>query len=196
MNKKNHRRKNTQKQTSLFKSILFSFFIKTLIVIALFLGSMIYIKSSNSNKIKFKNVVYKTTLSFAKIYNVYNKYLGDVIPFKNNTNKTVKVMEISNIEYSNIIKEKKGFLLSVNSNNIPAIKSGIVIEKKKSENYNTIIKIQDKDGINITYGCIGNLSVSLYDYVKKGDVIGNTTNNKLYLIFEKDGKYLSYEEFL
>ena len=87
-------------------------------------------------------------------------------------------------------------MLSVASNySIFAIKSGIVIKKGKKDNYKTMITIQDKNGLNITYGCLDDVNVELYDYVEKGEVLG-ICDKQLYLIFEKDNKYLSYEEYL
>ena len=58
-------------------SFLFKIFIKTLIVVVIFLGSLIYIRQSDDNKTRFKNIVYNNSLSFAKIYSIYNKYLGE-----------------------------------------------------------------------------------------------------------------------
>lgn len=175
---------------------LFSILIKTLIVIVLFLGSLIFIRQSDKNKNLFKKVVYNNSLSFAKIYSLYNRYLGDALPFKNTFKETTKVVSNEKITYSNIEKENNGYMLSVSSDfTLSALKSGIVIEKKKNEKYNNIIKIQDKEGLNITYGCLDEVEVDLYDYVDKGELLGKTTG-KLYMIFEKNGKYLSYDEYL
>lgn len=175
---------------------LFSILIKTLIVVVLFLGSLIFIRQSDKNKNLFKKVVYNNSLSFAKIYSLYNRYLGDALPFKNTFKETTKVVSNEKITYSNIEKENNGYMLSVSSDfTLSALKSGIVIEKKKNEKYNNIIKIQDKEGLNITYGCLYEVEVDLYDYVDKGELLGKTTG-KLYMIFEKNGKYLSYDEYL
>lgn len=179
-----------------FSNFLFKMLIKSLIVIILFLGSLIFIKQSDSNKNWFEKVVYNNSLSFAKIYSIYNKYLGDVIPFKNTMEDQTKVVSDEKITYSDIKKENNGYMLTVsNEYVVSSIKSGIVIEKKEDETYNNIIKVQDKDGLNISYGCLDEVEVELYDYVEKGELLGKT-NGKLYLIFEKDEKYLSYEEYL
>lgn len=178
------------------KRFLFSIIIKTLIVIALFLGSLIFIRSSDKNKEWFKTNVYNNSLSFAKIYSLYNKYLGDALPFKNTFKDNTKVVSSEKMVYSKIEKENDGYVLTVSDEFLAnSIKSGIVIEKKKNETYKNIIKIQDKDGLNITYGFLDEVEVDLYDYVEKGEILGKTSK-KLYLIFEKDGKYLSYEGYL
>lgn len=194
--KKLKKENNDNESSGFFKRFLFSTLIKTLIVIVLFLGSLIYIRQSDDNKDNFKNVVYNNSLSFAKIYSLYNKYLGDVIPFKNAFKDNTKLVSSDKITYSNITKESNGYILDVSSDYaLSSISSGIVVEKKKSDNYGNLIKVQDKEGLNVTYGMLSDINVDLYDYVEKGEIIGKA-NKKLYLIFEKDGKYLSYEKYL
>lgn len=194
--KKMKKEKNEDEDESFLSRFLFSIFIKTLIVVILFLGSLIYVKQSDKNKALFKRIVYNNSLSFAKIYNIYNKYLGDALPFKNTFKDNTKLVSEEKITYSDIKKENKGYVLTVLSDfTLSSIKSGIVIEKKKDKKYGNIIKIQDKNGLNITYGFLSESDVKLYDYVEKGEILGKASK-KLYLIFEKDGKYLSYEEYL
>ena len=195
-NKINKVKATDEKNNSFLKKIIFSTTVKILIVIILFLSSLIYIKQSDKNKKNYEKIVYNNSLSFAKIYNVYKQYLGDVIPFKNTMKDDAKFVSSEKITYSNIKKENNGYMLTVSNEFVlSSIKSGIVVEKKENETYNNIIKIQDKDGLNITYGCLNNLNVKLYDYVEKGEILGSA-DKKLYLIFEKDDKYLSYEEYI
>lgn len=187
---------NKDKKESALSSFLFRALIKSLIIIVIFLASLIFIRQSDSNKNWFKKVVYNNSLSFAKIYSVYNKYLGDALPFKNIFKDNTKVVSDDKITYREIIKEADGYILMVSNDfMLSSLKSGIVIEKKQDETYNNVIKIQDKNGLNITYGYLEEVEVDLYDYVEKGELLGKTSG-KLYLIFEKDGKYLSYEEYL
>ncbi len=186
----------TKKANKFINKFLFSILVKCLIVIVLFLSTLIYIKQDNKNKENVKKIVYQNSLSFAKIYNVYKKYLGDVIPFKNNFKNEIKKVSNEKIVYESIKKENNGYILLVSNNyTVSSIKSGIVIEVKKDDKYNNMIKIQDKDGLNITYGYLTNIDIKLYDYVEKGQILG-TCDNNLYLIFEKNNKYLSYEEYL
>ncbi len=190
------KKKESKENNNVLKSFLFKIIIKSLIIIVIFLASLIFIKQSDENKAVFKKVVYNNSLSFAKIYNVYNKYLGDALPFKNIFKDNTKVVSNDKITYSEIKKENNGYVLTVPKEFVTSsLKSGIVIEKKKNETYDNIIKIQDKDGLNITYGCLDEVEVDLYDYVEKGEILGKT-NGKLYLMFQKDGKYLSYEKYL
>lgn len=195
-NKKLKRENKKDNKDSMLSRFFFSVLIKSLIVIVLFLGSLIFIRQSDKNKDWFKRVVYNNSLSFAKIYNIYNKFLGDALPFKNIFKDNTKVVSNEKMTYSNVKKENKGYVLDVSGDfTLFAVKSGIVVEKKKDKKYGNVIKIQDKNGLNITYGFLTDVEIKLYDYVEKGEILGRA-NNKLYLMFEKDGKYLSYEEYL
>lgn len=188
--------KKEVKKRSFTSKFLYSILVKSLIVVVLFLASLIYIKQSDKNKNNFKNIVYNNSLSFAKIYNVYKKYLGDVIPFKNIFKDNTKLVSNEKLTYNSISKKDNGYILSVSNNyTISSISSGIVIEKKEDSNYINIVTVQDKNGLNITYGILNNINVKLYDYVEKGEIIGQASD-KLYLSFKKDNKYLSYEEVL
>ena len=194
INKKN--KKKNESENKFLPNFLYSVLIKTLIVIVLFLSSMIYIKQSDKNKEKFKNIVYNNSLSFAKIYDVYQKYLGDVIPFKNIFKDNTKLVSSEKINYESIEKKDNGYILNVTEEyTLFSLRSGIVIKIEENDEYKNIITIQDKTGLNITYGLLNNVNVKLYDYVEKGEILG-ICDKKLYLEFKKDDKYLSYEEYL
>ena len=36
----------------------------------------------------------------------------------------------------------------------------------------------------------------MYDYVKKGDLVGEVKGNTMYLLFEKNGKFLDYKKYI
>ena len=195
-NKKLKKEKKDDDNKSTLSKFLFTILIKSLIVVLLFLSSMIFIRQNDKNKKIFREKVYNNSLSFAKIYNLYSKYLGDALPFKDTIKDDTKKVSNEKITYSSIKKEGDDYLLAVPSNyTLQSIKSGIVIEVKKDDKYKNIVKIQDKSGVNITYKNLSEVEVKLYDYVEKGEILGSVSN-KLYINFEKDGKYLSYEKYL
>lgn len=195
-NKKLKKEKKDDDNKSTLSKFLFTILIKSLIVVLLFLLSMIFIRQNDKNKKIFKEKVYNNSLSFAKIYNLYSKYLGDALPFKDIIKDDTKKVSNEKITYSSIKKEGDDYLLVVPSNyTLQSIKSGIVIEVKKDDKYKNIVKIQDKSGVNITYKNLNEVEVKLYDYVEKGEILGSISD-KLYINFEKDGKYLSYEKYL
>ena len=195
-NKKLKKEKKDDENKNTLSRFLFTILIKSLIVVLLFLSSMIFIRQNDKNKRMFKEKVYNNSLSFAKIYNLYSKYLGDALPFKDTIKDDTKKVSNEKITYSSIKKEGDGYLLEIPSNyTLQSIKSGIVIEVKKDDKYKNIVKIQDKSGVNITYKNLNEVEVKLYDYVEKGEILGSVSN-KLYINFEKDGKYLSYQKYL
>lgn len=195
-NKKLKKEKKDDDNKNTLSKFLFTILIKSLIVVLLFLSSMIFIRQNDKNKKIFKEKVYSNSLSFAKIYNLYSKYLGDALPFKDTIKDDTKKVSNEKITYSSIKKVGDDYLLVVPSNyTLQSIKSGIVIEVKKDDKYKNIVKIQDKSGVNITYKNLNEVEVKLYDYVEKGEILGSTSD-KLYINFEKDGKYLSYEKYL
>lgn len=195
-NKKLKKEKKDDDNKSTLSKFLFTILIKSLIVVLLFLSSMIFIRQNDKNKKIFKEKVYNNSLSFAKIYNLYSNYLGDALPFKDTIKDDTKKVSNEKITYSSIKEEGDDYLLVVPSNyTLQSIKSGIVIEVKKDDKYKNIVKIQDKSGVNITYKNLNEVEVKLYDYVEKGEILGSTSD-KLYINFEKDGKYLSYEKYL
>jgi hypothetical protein len=167
-----------------------------MILTVIFLGSLIYTKSSVSNKQSFYDVVFKDNLSFAVINNFYNKYLGGILPFKDiiKDNKPVFKEKLTYKE-ANIYKD--GVALSVDKEYlVPVLNSGIVIFVGEKEDYGKTIIIEQTNGIDVWYCNIDNLNVKLYDYVEDGSLIGETISDKLYLVFKKDGKALDYKKYI
>ena len=38
--------------------------------------------------------------------------------------------------------------------------------------------------------------IKLYDYIEKGNMLGSTKDNVLYLVFQKGGKFLDYKKYI
>ena len=79
---------------------------------------------------------------------------------------------------------------------VSPFKSGIVVYIGEKENYGNTIIIQGMDGIDYWYGNVEDINVKLYDYIEANTVIANTTDNKLYVLFMKNGEVLDFEEFI
>ena len=170
------------------------FFMKLLISIVITLIILILIKSSSNFKNNFYKYTFSDNISFTKLKQVYNKYIGD----SNIFDKVVKTTTVFNEEltYNNAEKYLDGVKLSIDNNYlVPINESGIVVFIGNKENYGNTVIIQRIDGIDEWYGNIENINVKLYDYVKKGDLLGES-NNELYLVYKKDGNILNYEEYL
>ncbi len=170
------------------------FFIKLLISIVITLIILILIKSSSNFKNEFYKQVFSNNISFTKLKNVYNKYLGsfDIL------DGVIKEEAVFNekLSYESSEKYLDGVKLSVGVNYlVPISESGIVVFIGEKENYGNTVIIQRIDGVDEWYGNIENINVKLYDYVSKGELLGEANNN-LYLVYKKDGNILNYEEYL
>ena len=176
------------------KKILINLLSKTLITVVLMLLALIFIKASKSFKTGFYKQVYGTNFSFSKINNLYNKYIGklDIV----DKVATTEAVFNEKLVYKKKEKYKDGVKLLVGSNYlVPIQESGIVVFIGKKEDYGNVVIIQRLDGVDQWYGNISNTDLKLYDYVKKGELLGEV-DNTLYLVYRKNGKSLNYEEYI
>ncbi len=177
------------------KKLVFSYLNKTLIVIALFLGVLITVKIKPSFKEAIKKHLYDDNLSFATFNSFYDKYLGGVLPFKKSDG--TKTVFNEKLEYKEVSLYKDGCKLKVSTNYlVPLLESGIVVFIGDKELYGKTVIVQQVDGVEVWYGNINVSDIELYDYVDKGDLIGEAKDDTLYLVFQKDGKFLDYKEYL
>lgn len=170
------------------------FFVKLLVSIIIMLVILIIIKSSSDFKNNFYKQVYNKNLSFVKVKNIYNKYIGNSTLFDN----IIKTETVFNekLVYNSSETHLDGVRLLVGSHYlVPISESGIVVFIGEKEGYGNTIIIQRVDGIDEWYGNIENVNVKLYDYVTKGELLGEVTE-ELYLVYKKDGNILNYEEYI
>lgn len=175
---------------------LTKYIIKLMVLSILFLGALIFTKTSTSNKQLFYNITLKDNISFAVINNFYNKYLGGILPFKDivKDNKPVFKEKLTFSE-SNIYKD--GVKLTVSKSYlVPSLNSGIVVFIGEKEEYGKTVIIQQTDGVDAWYSNIDNLSIKMYDYVESGSFLGETIDDELYLVFKKEGKVIDYKEYI
>ena len=79
---------------------------------------------------------------------------------------------------------------------IPTLESGVIVFIGEKEEYGKTIIIEQINGIEVFYANIEPINLKLYDYIEKGSLLGEAKNNKLYLVFSKDGKYLNYKDYI
>ena len=179
---------------NLVKNVVINFILKTLLVTLITLVLLIVMKSSTKFKTMYYEYVYERSITFTRFNNLYNKYFKDL-----NLNKiktSTKAVSSEKLSYNKVTKYKDGAKLLVSNNyTVPALESGIVVFIGDKEDYGKVIIIQQINGIDLLYGNIDNTNYKLYDYVKKGDILG-ISNNYLYLVYKKDGKVLDYEKYL
>ena len=92
---------------------------------------------------------------------------------------------------------KDGVKLEVESGYlIPAIESGIVVYEGEKEGYGYTVIVEQINGINVWYSNINPKDIKMYDYINKGDLIGEAKDKKIYLLFEQKGKFLDYKKYI
>ena len=169
---------------------------KILLSIIFLLISMIYI-SNPSNKELYNKYFFTDSISFAKINDWYQKRFGSIIPLEDVTvENNMKVFNES-LEYDDIKDYLNSKLFIVKDNYmVPVLESGVVVYIGDKESYGNTCIIQGIDGVDIWYSNIDTSNINLYDYIKKGSLIGPVIDNKLYLSFMKDSEFISYEKYI
>ena len=173
-----------------------SLILRSLTVIVLFLILAILSKSSETYKDTIVTNLYEKNISFTKIKNLYNKYLGGIVPLDKVTPDVTPVFN-EQLEYTNKSIYYDGVKLEViDKYLVPIIEEGMVVYIGEKENYGNVVIIEGVDGIDIWYGNMETTTVELYDYVEKSTYLGQTKDNYLFLAYSKDGKFLDYKEYL
>lgn len=162
---------------------------KFLFTIIVFLLGMISTKVNETLKPTLNKLLFEDSINFIKTRNIYNKYFNN----KLEENKPVQAEKISYIKEE---KTETGVKLTVNDDYVvPCIEDGIIVYIGTKNNLNTII-IEQVDGIKTTYSNIDITNYKLYDFIEKGEIIGNVINNEIYLSQEKEGVYIDYKKYI
>lgn len=171
-------------------------FTRVLLSIILFLATSIFINYSDANLLLYKKNLYNKSFDFAYVNNLYDKYLGGIIPFKKVLSNEQAVMG-EEIDFSNHETYQNGIkVMNLVGANIKSMMSGIVVFIGEKEDYGETIIIQGSDGVDYWYGNLENIGVSLYDYLEQDTILGNPKEGILYLVFAKNGEYLNYEDYI
>ena len=185
----------TKKEENLIK-YLRSLITRCLLVIVLFLILAIVSKSNKTYKDTIVTNIYEKNISFPKVKKLYTKYLGGIFPLEKVIPEELTVFH-ETLEYTNESVYHDGVKLEVNNNYlVPILEEGLVIYIGEKDNYGNVIIIEDINGIDIWYGNLETTTVKLYDYVEKGNYLGTTKENILYLAYQQNGKFLDYHNYL
>ncbi len=172
------------------KKYIKSLFVRVLISIILFLILSIFVNYSDENLLFIKKNFYDKTFNFSGFTKLYNKYFGAILPEANDL-----VVNKNELNYTEVNTFHNGASLS-GVETVSPFKSGIVVFIGEKENYGNTIIIQGMDGIDYWYGNVTDVSIKLYDYIESDTVIANAKENKLYVLFMKNGEVLNFEEFI
>ncbi len=167
-------------------------FTKILLSVIFVLASTIYMKLQPENKELFKNVVFEKNLAFTKANEWYSKTFGNILP----TVSEPKEVMASSTTPNEVTPYLDGYAVSTEKGSvIQNISSGLFVFQGEKEGYGNTYILQGVDGVDIWYGGIKDSDLSLYDYVDAGTILGVSEEDTYYLVFQKDGQFLSYDEY-
>lgn len=173
------------------------YILKTLFVIVLTLITLILLKQNEAIKTDFYKYVYNTNFSFTSVNNLYQKYMGSPLPFKDFFEEKTQPVFNEKLEYQDINLYKDGAELKVNTGYmVPALESGLVVFIGDKDEYKNTVIVQQINGIDVWYSNVAVSNLKLYDYIEKGSLLGEVKSNSLYMVFKKDGKVLNYKDYL
>lgn len=188
-------RKTVKKKLVLKKNVR-NFITRALITVIIFLIGMILVKSDSSIKNCILKQVYDTNFKFTKIKSVYEKYFGNILSVDKLAVDEKQVFQ-ERLSYQKANSYLDGVKLKVSENYmVPVLESGIVIFMGEKDGYGNTVVIEQVDGVDVYYSNISTDGIKLYDYVEKGKLLGEAQDEKLYLVFQKDGSYLDYKEYI
>lgn len=186
------KKKGFNKKIKVNKKMINKYITKVMLGIIFFLVSIIFTNFSDKNLLLYKEYVFTESLPFTKIKGWYEDLFGEVLPKNDNT----KTVFNGKLVYKEIVDYLDGEKLTVSSNSlVNSIGSGVVVYNGEKEGYGNTVIIQGIDGVDIWYGNLQNVSVSLYDYIEADTVIGEVTNEYLYLVIKKDNEFIKYEDY-
>lgn len=191
-NFKNKKKSFNKVKISLNKKNINKLITKFMIAIIFFLISIIFTNYSDKNLLLYKEYVFTESLPFTKLKGWYEDLFGEVLPTQDNSQTVFN----GKLVYKEISDYYDGEKLVVSKNTlVNNITSGVVVFSGEKDNYGNTVIIQGIDGVDIWYGNLENVSVSLYDYIEAGNVIGQTKDEYLYLVIKKDNEYIKYENY-
>lgn len=191
---KSNRKKQKKKDIST-KRLGLGSLTKFLYLVILTLLSLILLKKSDTFKKTFYENVYEKSFSFAPIKEIYQKYFGNILPLQNVFSSGEKPVFSEEFMYQNKETYLDGMKFTVDNQYLmPVLESGMVVFIGEKEGYGNTIIVQQVDGVDAWYSNVeGN--IKLYDYIEKGDVLGEVNGNYMYLVLKKDGTNINYEDY-
>lgn len=172
----------------------YKFVNKLLVLGILFVGVLIAVKVNPTAANWVKTHVYMDNFSFAQIENWYNKYIGGI--FSSNDDEVTQVFS-GTIPYTSLEPYYDGVRLKVSSGSVvESLLSGIIVSIGETVHYGNTIVVEQVDGVSVWYGNVDVSDVKLYDYVEKGQILGMSRSEDLYLVLMKDGAYLNYQDYV
>lgn len=193
--KKKHHQGTNSKIPIGWKKFFLHFVSRVLIVVILFLITLIVMKVNPKFKTWVTENVYHTSFQFAEVKQFYNKYIGSVLPFGDQLDDKPVFQEQFTYQEANVYLD--GASVKVGKNYlVPSLESGIVVYIGEKKEYGNTLVVQQVNGIDVWYANVQLVDLKLYDYIEKGTLLGEAKEENIYLVFQKDGKFLDYKDYL
>ncbi len=193
LRKRKHRQ--DQKEQDIAKKKFLRFTSQVLLSAILLLATLIVIKIDIKTKDVIYKEVYEKSFQFAVVNDLYQTYFGHVFPIKKAEKVTAVFNERMTYEEASIYKD--GVKLKVApSYLVPFLESGIVVFMGEKEGYGNTIIVQQVNGMDVWYGNVVLKDIKMYDYVEKGSLLGECNSDTLYMVFQKEGSFLDYKDYL
>lgn len=195
--KNKHKRTSSKKRISKKENPYFIWATKFLITVILTLSTMIICKEKTIYKEWIHKIIFEKSFSFASVNQLYEDAFGTSIPFKDMFLKKEQPVFKETLSYKEVSKYLDGAKLEVEKNYLVPIKeSGMVVFVGKKEGYGNTVVVEGTDGVEIWYGNLEKINVKVYDYVEKGNFLGEVKDKNLYMVFKKEGVVLDYTKYL
>ena len=174
----------------------FKFIIRLMLVIIITLVCLIAFRKNSEFKSFFYDNFFKNNFSFVSVNNYYKKLFGSPIPFSDYFIEKEQTVFSDKLKYKKISNYLDGVELEVDLNYlVPSIDSGMIIFIGDKDNYPNTIIVSLLDGVEVWYSNVTS-NVVLYDYIEKGDLIGSSLSDKIYLVFKKNGEIIDYNDYI
>lgn len=169
---------------------------KILFLFLIFLIGLIIMKFDKNGSNVIHNYLNEKNINFAYFNNLYKKYFGDILPFESVVSKNNMEVFNEDISYNSANKYVDGVSLDVGENYlVPIMNDGVVVFSGEKDDYGKTIIVQQSDGVLVWYGNLSSVNVNIYDYVNKGEFLGEVNKN-LYLVFQGEDGFLDYKKYI
>lgn len=166
---------------------------KLLLSIIIVLLCLIASNLNQTFKEKFKNHVLERNIQFSSIHKFYDKYIG----LLDREEETVPVSStFTSVDQLARVENQGVYTFSVEKEYpVSFLESGIIVFIGDKDDLNDTVIVQGNDGVDLWYSNVLVSEYSLYDYVRKGDILGTSIDDTFLLTIWKDGKTLKYEDY-
>ena len=161
-----------------------------LLMVIVFLLGMISVKVFPNMESFLRENIYEKSFSFLKIRDIYNRYFESNI-----SNKEDVAVFAPTFHYLKLEEKEDGVLLTVDENStIPMFRDGLIVYIGEEDGKSSVI-VDQVDGVSVMIKDIHIKDHKIYDYLEKGEILGEVNNNTVFISFKKNDENVSYKEY-